>query len=199
MVSERFVRLTIVPLAGLTFITAVVTLGLAAALESHWASHGFPSGSYRDRERILLAASIWTFIVSIYSLVGTFFFPGRLAFGVRLSPAYPLALPLSPAYLPTCSSYRSLLTPVSTQIMFHLIAFAIAFILYLIGASSITALIDKVDCDNVDWSLCGETRALTAFGWLGTVFTFAILIIVLILGIKSRSGTGMRKGALTDA
>ncbi|BGP14077.1 hypothetical protein JCM10213v2_002016 [Rhodosporidiobolus nylandii] len=165
MVSERFVRLTIVPLAGLTFITAVVTLGLAAALESHWASHGFPSGSYRDRERILLAASIWTFIVSIYSLVGTFFFPGRLAFGI----------------------------------MFHLIAFAIAFILYLIGASSITALIDKVDCDNVDWSLCGETRALTAFGWLGTVFTFAILIIVLILGIKSRSGTGMRKGALTDA
>ncbi|GAA6001191.1 hypothetical protein JCM10207_007452 [Rhodosporidiobolus poonsookiae] len=165
MVSERFVRFSVVPLTTISFILSVVTLGLSASLEAHWAKNGFPNGSYRDRERILLAASIWGFLISIYSLVGTFFFPDRLAFGI----------------------------------FFHLIAFGIAFILYMIGSASLVALTDKIDCSDVDWSRCGHVKALVGFGWTETIIVFVLLMLVLFLGIKARSGVGMRKGALTDA
>ncbi|GAA5969977.1 hypothetical protein JCM11641_000216 [Rhodosporidiobolus odoratus] len=165
MVSARFIRVTIGPLTLLSFLASVITLAIAASLEAHWLKVGFPNKSYRDRERILLAAGIWGVIASLYSLVGAFFFPDRSAFGI----------------------------------MFHLVAFTIAFILYLIGSSSLVALTDKVNCGDVDWSRCNITKGLVAIGWIETIFVFALLIFVLILGIKSRSGVGMRKSALTDA
>ncbi|GEM11681.1 hypothetical protein Rt10032_c16g5698 [Rhodotorula toruloides] len=167
MVSERTVRLVMGPFAGFTFIASVITMSIAASLEAHWQNVGFPNKSYRDRERILLAAGIWGIIISTYSLVGTIFAPGSTAFGI-----FP-----------------------------HLIAFSIAFILYLVGAASLTALTDKVTCSNAaeTFSRCNTTKALVAFGWIGTIFVFLILVFVSILGVKARSGVGARKGALTDA
>ena len=38
-----------------------------------------------------------------------------------------------------------------------------------------------------------------ARSWIGTIWVFIILVIVLILGVKARSGAGIRRGALTDA
>ncbi|GAA5829641.1 hypothetical protein JCM11251_000231 [Rhodosporidiobolus azoricus] len=165
MVSERFVKVGIAPVALLTFLASVITLAIAASLESHWLDVGFPNKSYRDRERVLLTAGIVGTLVSAYSLVGAFFFADRLAFGI----------------------------------FFHLIAFTITFLLALIGSASLTALTDKIDCGDVDWSRCNITKGLVAIGWIETIFAFIILIMVLVLGIKSRSGVGMRKGALTDA
>ncbi|GAA5888941.1 hypothetical protein JCM5296_002749 [Sporobolomyces johnsonii] len=165
MVSERFIRLSITPLMLLSFLSSVITLAIAASLEAHWANVGFPNTSYRDRERVLLAAGIWGTIISLYALIGTFFFPAHVAFGI----------------------------------MFHLIAFIVAFILYLVGASSLTALTDKIDCGHSTVSRCNVTKGLVAIGWIETIFIFIILIVVFILGVKSRSGKGMRRGALTDA
>lgn len=35
--------------------------------------------------------------------------------------------------------------------------------------------------------------------WIGTIWVFLILVFVFIIGLKARSGAGMRRGALTDA
>ncbi|BGP38165.1 hypothetical protein JCM10450v2_002101 [Rhodotorula kratochvilovae] len=167
MVSARAVRLTIVPLMTLSFLSSVIVLAIAASLEAHWRDVGFPSKSHRDRERLLLTAGIWGIIVSLYSLVGTFLKPDSVAFGI----------------------------------MFHLVAFAIAFFLYLCGASSLTALVDHVSCGNANetFSRCNVTKGLVAIGWIETIWVFLILLVVIFLGVKARSGAGIRRGALTDA
>lgn len=64
MFPERTVRFGIAPIALLSFLTSVVVMAIAASLEAHWSSVGFPSNSYRDRERLLLVAGIWGTIVS---------------------------------------------------------------------------------------------------------------------------------------
>ncbi|GAA5849690.1 hypothetical protein JCM5353_003879 [Sporobolomyces roseus] len=167
MVSERAIKVTLTPLLVLSFLASIVTLAISASLESHWRKTSFPNVSYRDRERILLAASIFSTVISAYALIGTLVFPGKAAFGI----------------------------------LFHLVAFAVAFILYLIGASSLTALTDKINCGNVDWSRCNVTKGLVAIGWIETIFVFIILLYTIFLGIKaSRSGpTSLKRAGLTDA
>ncbi|GAA6060542.1 hypothetical protein JCM10212_006906 [Sporobolomyces blumeae] len=167
MPSAKTIRLTLAPLLLLSFLASIVSLAISASLEAHWRNVGFPNISYRDRERILLAASVWTVILSLYALIGAIFFPGSAAFGI----------------------------------LFMLIGFAISFILYLIGSSSLTALTDKVDCGNVDWSRCNVTVGLTVIGWIETIFVFIILLYTIFLGIKaSRSGpTTLKRAGLTDA
>ncbi|GAA6048948.1 hypothetical protein JCM3770_007133 [Rhodotorula araucariae] len=90
---------------------------------------------------------------------------------------------------------------VAFGIMFHLVAFAIAFFLYLCGASSLTALVDNVNCGNPSetFSRCNVTKGLVVIGWIETIWVFLILLVVIFLGIKARSGAGIRRGALTDA
>ncbi|GAA5900183.1 uncharacterized protein JCM6883_002768 [Sporobolomyces salmoneus] len=167
MVSARVIKLTLAPILLLSVLASIVSLAISASLEAHWRNVGFPNISYRDRERILLAASVWTVIVSIYALIGAVAFPGSPAFGI----------------------------------VFVLVAFAISFILYLIGASSLTALTDKTNCGNVDWSRCNVTKGLVAISWIETIFVFIILLYTIYLGIKaSRSGpVSLKRAALTDA
>ncbi|GAA5862944.1 hypothetical protein JCM3774_006695 [Rhodotorula dairenensis] len=166
MVSERFVRTTVAPLALLTFLTSVVVMAIAASLESRWKSVGFPSNSYRDRERLLLVAGIWGIIVSLYSLVGALVRPTSRAFGILV----------------------------------HIVAFAIAFFLYLCGAASLTSLTSGIDCADVTWSRCNVVKGgLVSTGWIGTIFTFLMLLLAIFLGIKARSGVGARKAALVEA
>ncbi|POY74385.1 hypothetical protein BMF94_2579 [Rhodotorula taiwanensis] len=166
MVSERFVRFTMAPVALLTFLTSVVVMAIAASLEHRWKNVGFPNNSYRDRERLLLVAGIWGIIVSLYSLIGVLVRPTSRAFGVLV----------------------------------HLIFYAIAFFLYLCGAASLTALTNSIDCGNVTWSRCNVVKGgLVSTGWIGTIFTFIMLLIAIFLGVKARSGVGARKAALTEA
>ncbi|GAA5999338.1 uncharacterized protein JCM10292_001213 [Rhodotorula paludigena] len=148
-----------------SFLASIVTMAIAASLESHWRNTRFPSISHRDRERILLTAGVWGIVISLYSLIGTLVKPDHIAFGI----------------------------------LFHLIAFVIAFILYMVGSASLTALVDGVDCGDVDWSRCNVTKGLVVIGWIETVIVFIILIIVVVLGFKARSGSGLRRSALTDA
>ncbi|GAA5931743.1 uncharacterized protein JCM15063_001556 [Sporobolomyces koalae] len=167
MVSSRAIKLSLGPLLLLSTLASIVTLAIAASLESHWRDVGFPNKSYRDRERILLAASIWSIVVSIYGLIGTLVFTGSAAFGI----------------------------------VFHLVAFAVAFILYIIGASSLTALTDKINCGNVVWSRCNVTKGLVAISWIETIFVFIILLYTIVLGIlAARSGpVALKRAALSDA
>ncbi|TNY19876.1 hypothetical protein DMC30DRAFT_285075 [Rhodotorula diobovata] len=90
---------------------------------------------------------------------------------------------------------------VAFGIMFHLVAFAIAFFLYLCGSSSLTAYVDNRNCGipSETFSRCNITKGLVAVGWIGTIWVFLILVFVFIIGLKARSGAGMRRGALTDA
>lgn len=69
-VADRLIRMTIAPVALMTLLTSIVVMAIAASLESHWSSVGFPSNSYRDRERLLLVAGIWGIIVSGGSISG---------------------------------------------------------------------------------------------------------------------------------
>ncbi|KAG0666671.1 hypothetical protein C6P46_004337 [Rhodotorula mucilaginosa] len=166
MVSDRLIRMTIAPVALMTLLTSVVVMAIAASLESHWSSVGFPSNSYRDRERLLLVAGIWGIIVSAYSLVGALLKPGHKAFGI----------------------------------FYHLIAYSIAFILYLCGVASLTALTNSIDCGDVTWSRCNVVKGgLVSTGWIGTIFTFIMLVIATFYGIKARSGVGARNAALNEA
>ena len=95
--------------------------------------------------------------------------------------------------------------------------------LYLCGASSLTALVDHVSCGNASetFSRCNVTKGLVAIGcalpyscqrktsrtdrggracsWIETIWVFLILLVVIFLGVKARSGAGIRRGALTDA
>ncbi|GAA5879681.1 hypothetical protein JCM8547_008954 [Rhodosporidiobolus lusitaniae] len=159
------VRIALTPLAVLTLLSSIVTTAISGSLEDHWSkTNSFPSTSYRDRERILLAAGIIGIVVSIYSTIGTLRFADSAAFGI-----FP-----------------------------NLILWAIVFILGLIGASSLTALTDKIDCGDVDWSRCNVTKGLVAIGWIETIFAFIFLIIVFFLGVKARSGAGMRKSTFVD-
>lgn len=52
----------------------------------------------------------------------------------------------------------------------HLVPMAIAFILYLIGVSSLTALTDKIDCGNVSQSFtrCSIVKGLVVISWIDT-------------------------------
>lgn len=138
------------PFAGFALLASIVTMSIAASLEAHWNNVGFPNKSYRDRERILLAAGIWGILIS----------------GAHTVPSAPRAVPdfSHPVPRAAYSLFGTIFAPGSTAfgIFPHLIAFTIAFILYLVGASSLTALTDKVTCSNAaeTFSRCNTTKAL---------------------------------------
>ncbi|KAM0792530.1 hypothetical protein ACM66B_005199 [Microbotryomycetes sp. NB124-2] len=88
---------------------------------------------------------------------------------------------------------------VAFGIMAHIVSLAISFILYLIGVASLTALTNGTNCGSVDWSRCNIVKGLVVISWIETIFVFVALIFVFALGVKARSGAGMRKAALTEA
>ncbi|KAM0746921.1 hypothetical protein T439DRAFT_329195 [Meredithblackwellia eburnea MCA 4105] len=80
----------------------------------------------------------------------------------------------------------------------HLFSLGIGFILLIIGVSSLTALTDKTSCSHVLWSRCRTVKGLVAITWIDTIFVFIALLCVFGLGIKSRSGAGIRRSTLAD-
>ncbi|SCV68954.1 BQ2448_1974 [Microbotryum intermedium] len=82
----------------------------------------------------------------------------------------------------------------------HIIGLAIAFILLLIGVSSLTALTDKISCSGVEnFSRCKVVKGLVGVTWTQTLLLFIALVFVFALGVKARSGAGMRRSTLVDA
>ncbi|SCZ96660.1 BZ3500_MvSof-1268-A1-R1_Chr4-4g07526 [Microbotryum saponariae] len=166
MVSEGTVRLVHAPLLGLITLIGIVTLAMSASLVAHYNSHGYPNISYRDRIRIILAGSIWSFFVSVFLVVGVAVKPDNVLFGIFA----------------------------------HIIGLAIAFILLLIGVASLTALTDKLHCSGIEnFSRCKVVKGLVGVTWTQTVLLFIALIFVFALGVKARSGGGMRRSTLVNA
>lgn len=69
----------------------------------------------------------------------------------------------------------------------------------LIGAASMTALTNSASCDHLNIARCNIVKGLVAISWIDTIFIFIALLAVFGLGIKARSGVGMRRGTLADA
>jgi len=89
---------------------------------------------------------------------------------------------------------------VAFGILVHLVTVAVGFILYLIGAASLTATMIHRSCGGPDgFPRCNVTKGEEVMAWISTIISFVALIFVLVLGIKSRSGTGMRRGTLVNA
>ncbi|KAI5476247.1 hypothetical protein MNV49_007947 [Pseudohyphozyma bogoriensis] len=81
----------------------------------------------------------------------------------------------------------------------HLFTLTVSFLLFLIGAAALTSSVDKHSCDVLNFSRCNIVKGLVAISWIETIFVFIALLAVFGLGIKSRSGAGMRRSTLLDA
>ncbi|KIR26663.1 hypothetical protein I307_02011 [Cryptococcus deuterogattii 99/473] len=80
----------------------------------------------------------------------------------------------------------------------HLVPMAIAFILYLIGVSSLTALTDKIDCGNVSQSFtrCSIVKGLVVISWIDTIFILFALTFLTILCFMARGRYGAHRSTL---
>ncbi|GFZ47426.1 hypothetical protein JCM24511_05170 [Saitozyma sp. JCM 24511] len=83
-------------------------------------------------------------------------------------------------------------------ILTHLIPVVIAFILFIIGASSLTALTDKIDCSKAAdaFDRCNIVKGLVIISWIDTIFVFLTLIFIVVLCFIARSGFGVRRSTL---
>lgn len=72
---------------------------------------------------------------------------------------------------------------------------AIAFILYLIGVSSLTGLISKVNCDDAreSFSKCGSVWSLMGAGWAETIMVFIALVFIIAIAFKARAWGGVTR------
>jgi len=91
MPSERTVKLVHLPLFVLITLTSIVVVAISGSLVGFYNSHGYPSGSYRDRIRILLVAGVWTTTFGIFLSAGFFFAASHILFGI-LAHLVPLAI-----------------------------------------------------------------------------------------------------------
>lgn len=72
-----------VPLFTLIALTSIVCLAISAALVTYYNDNGYPPrGAYKPRIRILLVASVWTVVISLYLLFGFLFKATSILFGV---------------------------------------------------------------------------------------------------------------------
>lgn len=171
MPSERVIRFTHTFLFTLVLLSSIVALGISASLVGHYNSDGYPpvhTDAYRDRIRILLVASVWTTawgckfyaIVIIPAIVSTFFCCGGRQSLTRQNNLL-VILTFGFQFFGQSNAF-GLIT--------HLVPMAIAFILFLIGVSSLTALTDKIDCGNVSqsFSRCSIVKGLVVISWIDT-------------------------------
>ena len=72
MPSEKVVKISHSVLFGLVGLASIAALGVSGYLVGHYNSDGYPkhhTGSYRDRIRILLVASVWSLAITSESLL----------------------------------------------------------------------------------------------------------------------------------
>jgi len=82
MVSERSIRVFHPILFVLITLSSIITLAIAASLVKHYHDVGYPSHSYRDRIRLLLAAGIWGTLFGLYLLIGVLVNSAHVMFGI---------------------------------------------------------------------------------------------------------------------
>nr|ODO03783.1 hypothetical protein L204_00122 [Cryptococcus depauperatus CBS 7855] len=181
MLSKRLIKLTHTILFSLVFLASVAALGVSSAIVKHYNSRGYPpvnNHGYRDRIRILLVASVWTTasakgigdtMANVWSSV--ILMIGFLAAGEN-------------------NAVFGLLT--------HIILVTIAFLLFLIGVSSLTALTDKISCSKsgqgFEW--CNVVKGLVAISWIDTIFIFITLVFLIVLACMARRRYGASRSTL---
>ncbi|KAK8843342.1 hypothetical protein IAR55_006998 [Kwoniella newhampshirensis] len=80
----------------------------------------------------------------------------------------------------------------------HLVPVAIGFILFLIGAASLTGLTDKIDCgmSGQTFSKCGVVKGLVVISWIDTIILLITLVFIITLCFIARGGYGVHKSTL---
>jgi len=87
---------------------------------------------------------------------------------------------------------------VAFGLLAHIVPTAIAFILFLIGVASLTALTRPTDCNKAGdaFKRCNIVKGLVVISWIDTILLFGTLIFLLVLAFIARGGYGVRKGTL---
>lgn len=182
MPSERAVRYGHAALFTLTLLASIVALAISASLVKYYNDNGYPpanTGAYRDRIRILLTASTWSTAISRELRPSPYFIstashggcarPGGETGGTSLRQAtgHSRVLLTSVVLLP---GFFFLGHHLVFGILTHLIGVAIAFILFIIGASSLTALTRPIDCGRAgdSFSRCNIVKGLVIISWIDT-------------------------------
>ncbi|WWD21145.1 hypothetical protein CI109_105626 [Kwoniella shandongensis] len=80
----------------------------------------------------------------------------------------------------------------------HLIPVAIGFILFMIGAASLTALTNKIDCGlaGQTFSKCGVVKGLVVISWIDTILLLITLVFIITLCFIARGRYGVHKSTL---
>ncbi|WWC64061.1 uncharacterized protein I303_106668 [Kwoniella dejecticola CBS 10117] len=87
---------------------------------------------------------------------------------------------------------------VAFGILSHLVPTTIGFILYVIGAASLTALTDKIDCGKSgdSYSRCGVVKGLVVISWIDTIILLITLVFLITLAFVARGRYGVHKSTL---
>lgn len=158
MANERAVRLTHSVLFTLVTLASIVALAISASLVAHYNNEGYPpvnTNPYRDRIRICLAASIWSTFIGCKSPVLPSLSSSSLA---------------DLLIVVLTVGFQVMGTNVAFGILTHLVPLAIAFILFIIGAGSLTALTSPTDCGAAGQTFdrCSIVKGLVVISWIDT-------------------------------
>ncbi|WRT69030.1 uncharacterized protein IL334_006013 [Kwoniella shivajii] len=94
--------------------------------------------------------------------------------------------------------FQLLGTHVAFGILSHLVPITIAFILFMIGSASLTALVDKIDCGKAadSFSRCGVVKGLLVISWIDTIILLITLVFIITLAFVARGRYGVHKSTL---
>ncbi|KAL1405998.1 hypothetical protein Q8F55_007681 [Vanrija albida] len=83
-------------------------------------------------------------------------------------------------------------------ILTHLVPIAIAFILFIIGAGSLTGLLEKIDCGKVgdDVARCTLNKSAMGVAWAETIVLFVTLVFIIAIAFKARAWGGVHRNSL---
>jgi hypothetical protein len=159
MVNARAVRLTHSVLFVLITICSIIALAISASLVAHYNNYGYPpinTNPYRDRIRICLAAGIWSTFIGCKLILR------------------PISVPVMGSVLTIIVvltvGFQVMGENVAFGILTHLVPLAIAFILFIIGAGSLTALTNGTDCGDAVYGFdrCNIVKGLVIISWIDT-------------------------------
>ncbi|WVO15474.1 hypothetical protein L204_103132 [Cryptococcus depauperatus] len=168
MLSKRLIKLTHTILFSLVFLASVAALGVSSAIVKHYNSRGYPPVNNHGYRDRIRIL----LVASVWTTASAIILMiGFLAAGEN-------------------NAVFGLLT--------HIILVTIAFLLFLIGVSSLTALTDKISCSKsgqgFEW--CNVVKGLVAISWIDTIFIFITLVFLIVLACMARRRYGASRSTL---
>jgi hypothetical protein len=167
MPSEKVIKLSHTVLFTLSLLSSIVALAISASLVSHYNNEGYPpvhTGAYRDRIRICLVAAVWsTAATSKWAIPLSALTRRRGCAGNAKSRIVLIAVLLIVGFQ-VAGRHRLF------GVLSHLVLLAIGFILFIIGAASLTALTRPIDCGRAGdtFARCNIVKGLVIISWIDT-------------------------------